>query len=130
MTQTPQWPSPATRAVVCVALICYCGGIIALAGTPATTVDWAEWTAIVMASVAIVGLVAHATTIIELPGEQYAYLVSGWAGFSTLLLYAVDTNDPAAERIATVLLVLCGTIGSYGAYLNQTDIETLAGERG
>lgn len=119
----------ASRLTMCVALLCYCISIIVLS-LGRGDINWADFVAASLASVAGLGLIAHASDAIELPGEDYAYLVTGYAGFSTLLLYLINTDDPSGHRFAVTLLLLTGTIGGYGAHLSQVEFDAIRGWRG
>lgn len=112
---------PTTKTVVSVALILYCAAIFTITWIPNYEMTWVGWFSGSLALIAIVGLIAHATDIVTLPGEEYAYLVSGWAGFTTAMLYLIDTNDVADRRVAVTLLLMAGVIGSYGAYLAEVE---------
>ena len=98
---------PKTRTVTCAALFIYCMGLIAFAIYPSSSIDWFEWIIIVAATLAAFGVVAHAFDTVEIPYEQYAYLVVGWVGFSLLLLYLIDTDRQlhAPDRDRAVLAV-------------------------
>lgn len=113
----------ATRTTRCVGFGIYCIGIVvwSLFGQD-YTLDWAEVVAMLLAGIALIGLVAHGVDAIRLPFEQYAYLVTGFAGFSVTLLYLVDTSDRSGARATIALLLLAPVVLSYGAYLTQ-DVE-------
>ena len=110
---------PQPRYVVSLALFIYCMGIVGFALSPIHDVGWAEWFSIVLASLAALGLIAHALPSVTLPLEEYAYLITGYVGFTTLLLYLVDTDDPSLRRSGIALLLLSGAVGGYGAFLAQ-----------
>jgi len=113
------------RVTVCAALFLYCLSMIFLVWPPNTAADaadrWGYIVVTVLAGVAAIGLVAFAVPAIHLPGEEYAYLVTGWAGFTALAMYLITTDDPHPRRIAITLVVATGVVGSYGAYLDQDD---------
>lgn len=113
------------RLTVCVALFLYCLSVIFLVWTPGTAIDaaarWGYTVVTVLAAVAAIGLVGLAAPAIRLPGEEYAYLVTGWAGFSGLLMYLISTDDTHPRRVAICLVLATGVVGAYGAYLNQVD---------
>jgi hypothetical protein len=111
-----------TRLVRCTGFLVYMTGIIVWAISGPDAIDFAEWTALAIAVVASIGLISRATDLFSLPGEHYAYLITGFAGFTVTLLYLVDTNDTDITRAYTTLLLLTPVILSYGAYL------TMAGE--
>ena len=113
--------APPARSTVCAALIVYCASIIFLSWSPMDQIDWSEWVAGGAAILAIIGLIAHALESVQLPGEEYAYLVTGFAGFTTMLLYDINAVDQPGRKIAITLMLLCGVVGSYGAYLSQID---------
>jgi|SRR5215831_17750616 len=105
------------RPVVSIALLVYLIGVFLLSLFPLDQVDWAKAIVMVMCVISAIGLIAHTTPGIVIPGERYAYLVCGYAGFSTALLYLVDTNDSSGRRFAVSFLLMSGAFGGYGAYL-------------
>lgn len=111
-----------TRIARCLGFLVYCIGIIAWAASGPDPIDAAEWTAILLASVAIIGLLAHATTKFSLPGEHYAYLMTGFAGATSAMLYVVDMEDTGERNIYVTLLLIAPSLLSYGAYLTM-DVE-------
>jgi len=111
---------PQTRRVrrfVSIALIIYCAAIVVLTLHSLDEAGWENWVSAVLATLAAIGLVAHASDRIYLPGENYAYLVTGWAGLTTLGLYLVETADTPLRRLSLSLLLLVGIVGGYGAHL-------------
>jgi len=111
------------RRVMSAALAVYCSGLFVAAATPTDDIDWLEWVVIVASAAAIIGLVAHLVDAVTLPGEQYAYLVAGFAGLVTFVFYLIDTTDPSYVRARLALLIGAGMIAAYGAHLTtgQTD---------
>ena len=112
-------PSNAARLVVCSALIVYCCAITTLALFPATGITWVSWVVLFLATIAVIGLIAHASTAIVLPGEQYAYLVTAVTGAITLLVYDWQGSVPVHERVRVSLFLTVGIIGGVGAYVAQ-----------
>lgn len=110
----PKW-----RYVTGVALLIYCAGVIFFALSPTDDIKVGEWIAAVFAGIAAVGLIAYMFPGITLPGENYAYLATGFAGFTTLLLYLIDTVDSQQRRAAIAMFLLSGAIAGYGAFLAQ-----------
>lgn len=109
-----------TRIAVVTALILYSAAIIVFALFPLNDIDWAEVITIGLACASIVGLVAHLLPGVTLPHEDYAYLFTGWCGFTVLLLYLVDVNSPPDhEQWRNTLLLLSGVVGGYGAYWGE-----------
>ena len=107
------------RVTVSVALLLYCASIILLVLSDKGPFTWGDFIAVTLSVISVIGLVAHAIPAVHIPGEQYAYLVTGWAGFTTMLLYLINTEDNHLRRAAVVLVLLTGTVGAYGAYLNS-----------
>jgi peptidoglycan/LPS O-acetylase OafA/YrhL len=105
------------RAVVSGALLLYCAGLFTLAAFPTSDVDWAEWVVIVLSIVAAIGLVAQMSPRIRVPGEEFAYLVTGWAGMFSLCLYLIDSTDPNYVQVRITLLLLAGSLGAYAAFI-------------
>jgi hypothetical protein len=114
----PKW-----KYVMCCALFIYCIGLIFFGLYPTSHIDTGEWFVVIFASIAALGLVAYATPGVSLPYEEYAYLVTGWAGFSALLLYLVDTDDPSLRRTGIALFLMAGSTAAYGAFLAQDDTQ-------
>jgi hypothetical protein len=110
----PKW-----KYVMCCALFIYCAGLIFFAVYPAEHIDFGEWFVIIFATIAAVGLVAYAFPSFTVPFEEYAYLITGWAGFTALLLYLVDTDDPSLRRTGIALFLMAGSTAAYGAFLAQ-----------
>jgi len=111
-----------TRVARCLGFLVYCVGIIFWAISGPDPIDIAEWIAVVLSAVAIVGLAAHATTKFNLPGEHYAYLVTGFAGATSAMLYVVDNEDTGEWNVYLTLLLIAPAVLSYGAYLTM-DVE-------
>lgn len=113
------------RQVICASLCLYSAGIFVLAIYPTSDITAVEWIVAVLSVVAVLGLVAHAVPAIRVPGERYAYLVSGLVGITTLLLYLLTPThgDPVYDRVRVTLLLLAGVVGSYGAYWEQQDAD-------
>ena len=116
----PKW-----KTVTTVALFIYCVGVVFFALHPIDDVGWAEWVAAILAAVAGIGLIAYAVPGIQLPGENYAFLFTGYAGFTTMLLYLLDTADTPYRRTAITLFLLSGAISGYGAHLANDWIPRL-----
>lgn len=110
----PKW-----EYVTCLALFVYCLGVGFFALYPTSHIDWSEWVVTVIAGIAAVGLIAYVMPSLTLPFEDYAYLVTGFAGFTTLLLYLLDTVDSTQRRTAITLFLASGAISGYGAFLAQ-----------
>ena len=104
------------RYVISLALAAYCAAIIVLALTPTADIHWVEIIIAALAGLAFIGLVAH-TFALTLPGDRYAYLVTGFVGLTTAIAYAWDAADPANVKIPIVLLLITGVIGSFSAHL-------------
>jgi len=113
--------TPGARFTVCLALFVYCIGLFILALNPVETIDAAEVVVMVASTVAALGLIALAVPQITIPFENYAYLVVGFAGFTTLLLYLIDTSDSPERRTGVAMFVLVGVIGGYGAHLGFSE---------
>lgn len=107
------------REVVCVALVIYCAAIFSLALWPTDDISFVEWVISVGCVLAIIGLIARMAPWLTLPGEQYAYLLTGFLGLSTLLGYEWGADDPDYIKWRVGLLLVTGIIGSYGAHLAQ-----------
>lgn len=109
------------RLLVCCALLVYCAAIIIFSLFTHTDVWWSAWISAVGAALAAVGLVGLGLPQIDLPFEEYAYLATGFAGLNALLLYLVTDprHDPIGVTIAVTLFLLCGVVGSYGAFLGM-----------
>ena len=112
---------PNTRVVLCLGLLCYCAGLFALAIWPRDEITWAEWLVAVLSVVAAFGLIAHATDMVELPGERYAYLITGFTGFTALMLYLLDAPEATYREVRVTLLLLSGVLLGYGAHLTEDD---------
>jgi hypothetical protein len=106
------------RVVITVALMFYCAGIVITALYPIEHITWGEWLVALVASLSAVGLVAYLTPNLELPGERYAYLVTGGTGIAATLLYLLspDNNDPTHVQVRVTLLLLSGIVMGYGAF--------------
>ncbi len=109
------------RQVVCVALIAYCVGIFTLAIWPTNHITWREWGIAFLCVVAVIGLIARMIPRVILPGERYAYLLTGFVGLVTLLAYDWDASDPNYAKVRVSALLLAGIIGSFGAHIAQHD---------
>ena len=107
------------RIVVCLALTAYNVAIFTLAIFPITEITWREWMVAFLAIIATIGLIARAVPSIVVPGERYAYLVTGFVGVVTLLAYEFTSIEPTYAKIRVGVLLLCGIIGAYGAHLAQ-----------
>jgi len=118
----PNW-----RSVTSVALLIYSVGIIFFALHPVDDIHWAEWVAVILAAIAAFGLVAHMISAVYVPGEEYAYLITGYAGFTTMLLYLADTADGSVRRTGVALFLLSGAIAAYGAFLAQDEVRVRDG---
>jgi|SRR5215510_4218260 len=106
------------RTVVCSALIIYDLAIIDFAIEPLDTLQWAEVIAVGLASMSIIGLIAHMFEAVRLPAEEYAYLVTGFCGLMTLLLFLGDTSDVLSRQVLhNALFLLAGVVGGYGAHI-------------
>jgi hypothetical protein len=113
------------KTVMTLALFVYCVGLVFFALHPLDSVDWAEWVVAVLGAIAAIGLVGYALPNVTLPGERYAYLMVGWAGFTCMMLYLVDTQDSTYRRSAIALFLLSGAISGYGAHLVRDEVEGL-----
>ena len=111
-----------TRWVFCTALFVYACGLFVLALWPTDDINWIEWVAAAAAVVAVVGLIAHAVPDIRIPGEDYAYLITGAAGLLTMLSYLVDSDAPDHRQTFVALLLSTGIIAGYGAFLAEPRI--------
>lgn len=111
------------RQVVCGALCFYCAGVFSLALWPTTHITVVEWIVAALCVVAFIGLVAHAIPAIQLPGSEYAYLVTGLVGTTSLFLFLLTPehgmSPPEYAKIRITLLLLSGAIGAYGAFWEQ-----------
>lgn len=116
--------APRVRTLVCLSLLAYCGAILLGVLTPVSEIGWGHVVTAVVTVLAVIGLVARMIDSVVLPGERYAYLVTGGAGLNTLLLYLIQTTDPHARQVELVLFLSVGIIGGYGAYLGTEDIDS------
>ena len=107
------------RTVLTVASFLYCAGIIFFAVYPTDTIMWGEWFLVVVASMAILGLIVYSLPSVQVPGEEFAFLLVGWSGFMTLLFYLVDTADDPTRRAAVALFLMAGMFTGYGSFLVQ-----------
>lgn len=115
------------RTAVSFALILYCVAIMDFALYPLSTLMWGEVIAAVLCLLAIIALVAHMFESITIPGDEYAYLVTGWAGLTTLLLFWAGVSDHAKSHavVYVSLFMLTGVFGGYGAYLSQRALDDI-----
>jgi hypothetical protein len=111
------------KTVMTLALFIYSIGVVFFALVPFDDIDWAEWVAAVLAGIAAICLAGYAIPNVVLPGERYAYLMAGWAGFTCMLLYLLDTVDSPYRRTAITLFLMSGAISGYGAHLARDDAE-------
>jgi len=110
-----------TRITVSLALLFYTSSIFFLVLSPRHSITWGSWFCVGLATISSIGLIANMFPQITLPGEKYAYLVTGYTGFTALLIYLIDTSDSSARRLGVTLVLLTGIIGGYGAFLGQTE---------
>lgn len=113
------------RFLVSFALLFYISAIFVLAVWPVDEVTWLRILTGIFCILAGIGLVSHALPYIHLPYDDYAYLVVGWVGVTTLGMYLVTTHDPKSTRVALTLILLSGCVGAYGAFLAQTERDQL-----
>jgi hypothetical protein len=107
------------RTVLTVASFIYCAGLILFALHPIGEVHWSEWVVIVLAGVAQLTMITWFLPDVSFPGEEYAFLLVGWAGFTTLLFYLIGTDDDPLRRMGVALFLLAGMFAGYGAFLVQ-----------
>ena len=107
------------RTVLTVASFLYCAGIIFFALYPVHDITWGEWLVVVIASIAVLGLIVYSLPSVKVPGEEFAFLLVGWSGFMTLLFYLVDTADDPTRRAGIALFLMAGMFTGYGAFLVQ-----------
>lgn len=108
--------TPAVTRLVCAALALYLAAIVTLSAFPWPP-NWLEWVVIVLAVAAFAGLVALATPGLRLPGEHWAYLITGGVGLVSLLAYELVSAEPGHVRTRLGLFLAAGVIGAYGAHL-------------
>jgi hypothetical protein len=107
------------RTVLTVASFFYCVGVIFFALYPTDSIMWGEWVLVVVAGTAALGLVVYSLPSVTVPGEEFAFLLVGWAGFMTLLFYLIDTVDDPTRRAGIALFLLAGMFTGYGTFLAQ-----------
>lgn len=98
---------------------------------PPDTLNGFELLIMAATTFAAVGVVAHAFRLLRLPGEQWAYLLSGFICLFTVLAYEVDTLDSdvaLAIRIPFGLFLFAGAVSSFAAHV--IDGGTRVGEVG
>jgi len=107
------------RTVLTVASFIYCTGLIIFALHPVGEIHWSEWVVLVVASASLVALLVYILPSVHVRGEEYAFLLVGWSGFTTLLFYLVGTDDSPLRRAGVALFILAGMFAGYGAFLAQ-----------
>jgi hypothetical protein len=111
------------RTVLTVASFIYCAGLIAFAVHPVDDLSWSEWVVLVIAGLAQIALLCYILPNVHVRGEEFAFLLVGWAGFMTLLFYLVGTDDTPVRRAGIALFILAGMFAGYGAFLVSDDVR-------
>ena len=110
---------PLIRSVVCSSLLCYTLGIVVLAVWPLETWTWIEIIVAAVAAVAAVGLILIMLPWVYIRGEEWAYLMTGFAGMVTFFAYETMSDEPTYIKVRMGLMLLAGVIGSFGAHLSK-----------
>lgn len=105
--------------MICTALVIYCAGIISLALWPTSDITLVEIICAGLAGISIIGLLAHMTDAVYLPGEELAYLVTGMVGATVFGIYIIHTSDTNWEQARLGLLLASGSITGYGAFMAE-----------
>lgn len=93
-------------------------GIFLLAAIPPTTLKPPALFIMVLAGISFVGVLTHLIPEFRLPGEQWAYVISGFTGAIALLAYvAIRSTVPDTYFYSVCAFLLSGTTCSYAAHL-------------
>lgn len=113
------------RLLVCFALLFYCSAIFVFSLFTHPDVWWSSLISAIGSVIAGVGLVALGLPQVDLPFEEYAYLVTGFVGLNATLLYLVTDprNDSVGVQVAITLFLLSGVVTGYGAFLGMIEQE-------
>ena len=111
--------------LVCFALLFYCSAIFVFSLFTHPDVWWSSVINAGGALLAGIGLVGLGLPQVDLPYEEYAYLVTGFAGLNATLLYLVTDphNDSVGVQITITLFLLSGVITGYGSFLGMIEQE-------
>lgn len=71
-----------------------------------------------LSALSLIGVVAHASTRIRLPLEEWSYLATGATGLLTLLVYeSFATYVELNTRVTFGLFLVSGVVSAYAAHL-------------
>jgi len=108
------------RKVVCAALAIYVVGITLLALLPIATISTTELIIAGACGVALVWLFGRAFESVVIPGERFAYLLTGFLGLISMLAYDFGaTEELSRHKWWTSFFLAAGIIGAYGAHIAQ-----------
>ena len=94
-------------------------GIFSLALIPPASLVWPEAVICVLAAFCLLGVITHASEHVHLPGEEYAYLMTGALGLTTLFAFEHGTspNTALVFRVSVGIFLLGGSVSGYAAHL-------------
>jgi hypothetical protein len=113
MPRNEQW-----RKVLAADLALFNVAIFFFALLPPSTLVVQEWVIMVLAVFSLIGVISHASIHITLPGEDWAYLLTGATGLLTAFAYEIFVADDASQyRISYGLFLASGIVSAYAAHL-------------
>jgi hypothetical protein len=113
MPRNEQW-----RKVLAADLGLFNVAIFFFALLPPNTLVAPEWLIMVLALLSLTGVISHATRKINLPGENWAYLLTGATGLLTMFAYEIFAGSAAVQyRVTYGLFLLSGVVSAYAAHL-------------
>lgn len=113
MPRNEQW-----RKVLAADLGLFNIAIFFFALLPPATLIIQEWVIMVLAVLSLIGVISHASSRINLPGENWAYLATGFTGLLTMFAYEIFADvDEYQDKVAFGLFLASGVVSAYAAHL-------------
>lgn len=85
---------------------------------PPNTLILPELMVMVGSALCLIGVISHSIVRIHLPGEQWAYWMTGWLGVITFLGFeSMSTGSPVVFRVSVGLFLLSGIASAYAAHM-------------
>jgi hypothetical protein len=107
-----------TRRLLNLSMAIYCAGLFVTSVWPTENFGWARTIVAVTSVFALIGLLARAIPRVSLPRDDLAYLVTGFSGTFTLLVFEwTGPDDPWYIKLRIGLFLAVGVFACFGAHL-------------
>lgn len=91
--------------------------LFVFAWLPPETLVPVERVAMALSLIAFIGVVGHAIPWVTLPGEKWAYLITGAVGLYVLLGYIASSTAPYYIKVPYCAFMLSGIASGYAAHV-------------